>query len=79
MKGAIAGTAAAAASALVLLAPAGAANPAPCPDGMIPAPAAAVPSGAKKDKNYNGVVCAKFAPDGTFQGGPDDVTDDIVI
>jgi hypothetical protein len=78
MKGVILGTATAAVSA-VLLAPAGSAQPAPCPDNMLLVPSSLVVNGDKKDKNQNGFVCAKFAPDGTFQGGPDDVLDDIVI
>jgi hypothetical protein len=53
-----------------------------CPDGMGPVPVSAVPDGAKKDRNGNGFVCAKYADDGV-KGGPDDkpsdVTDDIVL
>jgi hypothetical protein len=41
------------------------------------APASAVPQGAQKDHNHNGLVCAKYK-DGTFTGGPDDTTDDII-
>jgi hypothetical protein len=41
-------------------------------------PASLVPQGAKKDKNGNGIVCAKYQ-DGQFVGGPDDFVDDINI
>jgi hypothetical protein len=44
-----------------------------CPDGFVLIPAASVQNGAKKDKNGNGLVCAKFT-DGTIVGGPDDDT-----
>jgi hypothetical protein len=50
-----------------------------CPDNFIfPVPASLVPQGAKKDKNGNGFVCAKYQ-DGQFVGGPDDFVDDITI
>jgi hypothetical protein len=50
-----------------------------CPDNFIwPVPASLVPQGAKKDKNGNGIVCAKYQ-DGQFVGGPDDFVDDINI
>ena len=44
-----------------------------CPDSFVLIPAASVPSGAKKDHNANGLVCAKFS-DGKIVGGPDDDT-----
>ena len=47
-----------------------------CPDGMTPAPVIFVNNGEQKDKNMNGVICAKPAPqcvvDGTCPGGPDE-------
>jgi hypothetical protein len=54
------------------------AEPAPCPDSLAPLPASLVTEGDKKDKNNNGLVCAKLGDDGKFHGGPDDVTDDII-
>ena len=48
------------------------------PDGMTMTPVGAVPNGDKKDKNHNGLICAKFANNGTFNGGPDDSADDII-
>jgi hypothetical protein len=53
-------------------------EPAPCPDGLIQVSAALVPQGTHKDRNGNGLVCAKYQ-DGTFVGGPDDVADDIIL
>jgi hypothetical protein len=44
-----------------------------CPDSFVLIPAASVQNGAKKDKNGNGLVCAKFS-DGRLVGGPDDDT-----
>jgi hypothetical protein len=66
-------------SALVLLTPPVIAQPAPCPDGSMPLPASLVPSGDKKDKNDNGLVCAKLLEEP--HGGPDDnsVVDDIIL
>jgi hypothetical protein len=51
-----------------------------CPDGMMVVPATSVVSGSAKDKNGNGLVCAK-ADDNRVSGGPDDrlVSDDIVL
>jgi hypothetical protein len=52
-----------------------------CPDHMYLVPASTVQSGSAKDKNGNGLVCAKYA-DGGLKGGPDDrsaVSDDIVL
>ena len=49
-----------------------------CPDSMNMAPNSTVPNGDKKDKNHNGFICAKFASNGTFNGGPDDSADDII-
>jgi hypothetical protein len=49
-------------------------QPAPCADGFILVPAASVPSGDKKDKNNNGLVCGKFDVDRNLTGGPDDDT-----
>jgi hypothetical protein len=50
-----------------------------CPEGMLLLPASSVTSGAAKDKNDNGLVCAKVKNGPT--GGPDDrsVIDDIVL
>jgi hypothetical protein len=53
--------------------PVAADQPVPCPDGFVQAPAAAVPSGAQKDKNGNGLVCVKWK-DSKIVGGPDDDT-----
>jgi hypothetical protein len=79
MKGVIAGVAAAAGSAFVLLAPPAAADPIGiCPDNLVPVVSSLVVNGDKKDKNRNGFVCAKIK-DGKIVGGPDDVTDDILI
>jgi hypothetical protein len=49
-----------------------------CPDRMVLVPASAVVSGDAKDKNNNGVVCAKLVK---ATGGPDDrsVVDDIIL
>jgi hypothetical protein len=70
------------ASALMFRAPSTAADsPSPCPDSFLfPVPASSVPQGAHKDKNGNGIVCARLGSDGQFHGGPDDnsVVDDIV-
>jgi hypothetical protein len=52
-----------------------------CPDQMYLVPVSAVQNGSAKDKNGNGLVCAKYT-DGGFKGGPDDrsaVSDDIVL
>jgi hypothetical protein len=53
-----------------------------CPDGMMQVPAALVREGERKDRNDNGLVCAKVVDDGV-KGGPDDnpsdVTDDLVL
>ena len=51
-----------------------------CPDGMVVLLANSVVSGEAKDKNQNGLVCAKYT-DGRSKGGPDDrlVADDIVL
>lgn len=72
-------SAAAAASALLPFAPPVAATLTPCPDGLVLLPASTVPQGQQKDKNVNGLVCAKLGEDGKYHGGPDDnVVDDIV-
>jgi hypothetical protein len=73
-------SAAAAASAFVLFTPPIAAEPTPCPDGMVPMDASLVPRGDQKDKNNNGLVCIKYE-DSNVHGGPDDnnVVDDIVL
>jgi hypothetical protein len=74
--------AAVAASVLVSLAPsASASTPIPCSDNMSLVPASTVPQGQQKDKNKNGLVCAKLGTDGQFHGGPDDntIADDIVL
>lgn len=42
-----------------------------CPDGFTPVPDSFVVNGTTKDKNNDGVVCAKLQPSG-FTGGPDD-------
>jgi hypothetical protein len=61
MKGVIAGVAAAAGSAFVLLAPPAAADPIGiCPDNLVPVVSSLVVNGDKKDKNRNGFVCAKI-------------------
>ena len=65
------------ASLVLFVRPVAADPPTLCPDGLILAPASAVPQGAQKDHNQNGLVCAKYK-DGTFTGGPDDTTDDII-
>jgi hypothetical protein len=49
-----------------------------CPDGMVLAPASLVQQGAQKDHNQNGFVCAKLE-NGQLVGGPDDVSDDIIL
>ena len=72
-----------AAAALSVSMPAGvAADPTSiCPDQMYLVPVSAVQNGPAKDKNGNGLVCAKNT-DGGFKGGPDDrsaVSDDIVL
>jgi hypothetical protein len=73
-------SAAVAASALVSFAPPSPATLTPCPDGLTLVPSSLVPQGQKKDKNNNGLVCAKLGADGEFHGGPDDnVVDDIVL
>jgi hypothetical protein len=71
--------AAVATSGLVLFTPPTIAEPTSCPDGSMPLPASLVPSGDKKDKNNNGLVCAKLLEEP--QGGPDDnsVLDDIIL
>jgi hypothetical protein len=71
--------AAVATSALVLFTPPTIAQPTPCPDGSMPFPAELVPSGDKKDKNDNGLVCAKVVEEP--HGGPDDnsVVDDFIL
>jgi hypothetical protein len=80
MKGVIAGPVAAALSVCVLSAPPAAADPtSTCPDNMLMIPTSLVVNGDTKDKNGNGFVCGKAGSDGQFHGGPDDVTDDIVI
>jgi hypothetical protein len=54
-------------------------TPVTCPDDFIwPVPASQVPQGDKKDKNRNGIICAKYQ-DGQFVGGPDDFVDDITL
>ena len=40
-------------------------------------PASAVQNGASKDKNHNGLICAKVQ-NGSIVGGPDDAVDDIL-
>jgi hypothetical protein len=70
-----------AAALLGMTMPAGvAASTSICPDGMFIFPTFAVQSGQAKDKNNNGLVCAKYL-NGDTKGGPDDRTtiDDIVI
>jgi hypothetical protein len=51
-----------------------------CPDQMYLVPVSTVENGSAKDKNGNGLVCAKYT-DGGFKGGPDDrtVSDDILV
>lgn len=54
-------------------------RPSQCPDQMVLFPAAFVEQGEQKDRNANGLVCAKPAADGRFHGGPDDMIDDVII
>jgi hypothetical protein len=51
-----------------------------CPDYMVLFPSFAIVSGQAKDKNQNGLICAKYL-NGDPKGGPDDrsATDDIVV
>lgn len=64
---------------LLVLPQTGGADPAGvCPDGLILVPASFVEQGTKKDKNANGLICAKVQ-DGKVVGGPDDAVDDILV
>src|SRR3712207_6046928 len=50
-----------------------------CPDGMAPFPVVLMQGGEHRDKNGNGIICAKPASDGRFHGGPDDTIDDFPV
>jgi hypothetical protein len=78
-RGIVVVAATSAATALAVLAPPAAADPAGvCPDSLVLLPATVVVQGDRKDHNQNGLVCAKVE-DGRLVGGPDDVLDDIVL
>jgi hypothetical protein len=46
--------------------------PAPCSNSFTVMASSAVPGGDQKDRNGNGLVCAKFEDGNRLVGGPDD-------